>query len=636
MIPASLLNPLSDTGGAAVTVNNPDASGMTGAGHTVVSNSATFNINEPANLPLNVVADQMNNEGVTPATITVTSPDPDANSFSATNLPPGLTISSTGVITGTIDPHGAGSYMVTVSALDDGTTGSITFTWTVNDVTAPTLANPGTQTNAAGAMITPVQLTFTDADTFTANGSLPPGLTVSNTGVISGTIAANAAPSYTVTITATDTGVATTAAVTFTWNISDSTPPMLSNPGPQSAARGSTITPLQLMYSDIDTFSDLVGANHTLPTGLTINNTGKISGTVDPSAANSYNVTITGKDGSTPISVTFTFTITGVPPPPPIGTKVPVDTVVLEVDGTLIEYVPGMSQPHIISPRGTIKAISTVVDTNGDGKTIVFAITTGLAGAQYDNTLWKFDPSFGWSEQSTGSFQQVSAATNSSGFAIEFGLLTNGALYEQSFTFGLNTGFTLLSPAGTIKYISAITDASTVDNVYAIVTQNNNLWQHTSTRGWQQLSTGSFQQVSAGLNSAGQADVYAVLTNSQLWEQNPAFGPIGLNSAWLQLSGFNNLPTSFSSVTAGGADKAFAITSSPDQTIWEHTPTSNSQLSTGLKAAQLSATQTPTGVDEVFATLIDGSFWEYSTALPGNHFLNLIAPGVVASSSTPP
>ena len=32
--------------------------------------------------------------------------------------------------------------------------------------------------------------------------------------------------------------------------------------------------------------------------------------------------------------------------------------------------------------------------------------------------------------------------------------------------------------------------------------------------------------------------------------------------------------------------------------------------------------------------LIDGSFWEYSLALPGNHFKDLITGGV-ASSSTP-
>ena len=36
------------------------------------------------------------------------------------------------------------------------------------------------------------------------------------------------------------------------------------------------------------------------------------------------------------------------------------------------------------------------------------------------------------------------------------------------------------------------------------------------------LSTGSFQQVSAGLNGAGQAVAYGVLTDNSLWEYNPA------------------------------------------------------------------------------------------------------------------
>jgi Putative Ig domain len=648
MIPASLLNPMSDTGGASVTVNNPDASGLTGAGHTVVSNSATFNIVEPLTLPLNAVSNQVNNESDTPATITVTSPDPDANSFTDVvmgnhTLPTGLVISATGVISGTIDSHGAGNYPVTISALDDGFPGSITFTWTVNDTTAPTLTAPPTLTNASGMTITPFTLTSTDANTFSdlvaGNHTLPPGLTIDNTGKISGTVAANADASspYTVTITATDTGVATTATVSFTWNISDSTPPMLTSPGPKTAAAGSTITPFTPAHSDIDagTFTDVVSGNHTLPTGLTINSTtGTISGTVASNASTTpYSVTITGKDGSTPISVTFTYTITGGTGGTGTGgTPVPVNTVVLETNGALVQYVGGVGSPQLLSPAGTIRAISTVLDAHGT--TVVFAITTGAAGAQYNNTLWEHG-AFGWSEQSTGSFHQVSAATNSFGETIVFGLLTNGALYEQSHTFGTDTGFTLLSPAGTIKYISAITDSGGVDNVYAITTSGNNLWQHTSTRGWQQNSTGSFQQVSAGLNSAGQADVYAVLTNSQLWEQNAAFGPIGLDSGWRQLSGLGGLPPSFRSVTAGGADKAFGI--AMDQTIWEHTqtPLANMQLSSGLLAAQLSATQTPMGVDEVFATLIDGSFWEYSTALPGNHFKNLLGSGTTVSSSTP-
>jgi Putative Ig domain len=729
-IPATDLNPTSEVGGVTVIVNNPDASGIVGVGHTIPSNSATFTIIEPATLTLNAVVDQTSNEGDTPPTVTVTSTDNDVNSFTDIisgnhTLPPGLTIDPvTGAITGTIGARAAAGsvYAVTISAMDDGTSGSISFNWTVNDTTPPAITNPGNQSSPEGTMIAPLtvtivdgdtitdvvagnhtlppgltidpvtgiitgtigayaegvyavtisandngfsssvsfnwtvtdatapaltnpgnqstpagstiatlQLTFTDADTFsdlvTGNHSLPPGLTVSNTGAITGTIAANAVGMYTVTITATDTGVGATTSVTFTWNVTssdgDPTTTTLTNPGTQNAQAGTTITPITLTFTDINVFTDVVAGNHTLPPGLTINNMGVISGMVanNADAASPYNVTITGTDtdGASVVTVNFTFIIS----PRGGGTAVPVSTAVLEADGSLVQYVNGVGSPQLLSPAGTIKAITTVVDVNG--QTVVFAITTT------GNNLWRH--STNWQQESTGSFQQLSAATDSFGNTIVFGLLTNGALVEQFHGFGLNTGFTNLSPAGTIKYISAVTDGNGFDHLYAIVTTGNNLWQHVSNVGWQQLSSGSFQQISAGLNLNNQAVIYGILTNNQLWEQNAAFGPIGLNTGFRQLSGINGLPPLFLSVTAGGEDHVFAIAA--DQTIWEHTPTTNTQLSATLRAAQLSATETPTAVDEVFATLIDGSFWEYSSALPGTHFKNLLGAGTTVSSSTP-
>jgi hypothetical protein len=115
-----------------------------------------------------------------------------------------------------------------------------------------------------------------------------------------------------------------------------------------------------------------------------------------------------------------------------------------------------------------------------------------------------------------------------------------------------------------------------------------------------------------------------------LWEQNPAFGTIGLDSGFHELSGPGGLPL-FLSVQAGGADKVFGI--AQDQNTWEHTPTTNTELTHGLLASQISATETPSGIDEVFETLIDSSFWEYSTAFPGNHFKELLTGGVAASST---
>jgi hypothetical protein len=357
-------------------------------------------------------------------------------------------------------------------------------------------------------------------------------------------------------------------------------------------------------------------------------------------AAGSYTVTVSVSDGQGDGALT-TFQVK-------VAAFDVIDTAVLHTDGSLTEFdLTGVSHP--LSPTGSIRAVSTVLDVHG--QTDVFVITTtttptGLVGAQYNNTLWEYTPSSGWSQQSSGAFSQISVALNSAGESIVFGLLTNGSLWEQAHTLILDAGWTELSGNGTIKYISAVTDAVGNDHVYAIVTAQvgakyaNTLWEHIPA-GWRQDSSGAFSSVSAGLNSAGQAVVYGILTNSQLWEQNPAFGPIGLDSGFQELSGASGLtdangkPILFNSVQAAGPDKVFGI--AQDQNTWEHTLTNNvatnTELTHGMLASQLSATETQSGIDEVFETLIDSSFWEYSSAFPGNHFKELLTSGVAASST---
>ena len=163
-------------------------------------------------------------------------------------------------------------------------------------------------------------------------------------------------------------------------------------------------------------------------------------------------------------------------------------------------------------------------------------------------------------------------------------MLTNGALYEQdpALGTGLNVGFSLLSPAGTIVSASAVTDLSGNPTVYAVVANTHNLWEHSPALpgdGWMIISSGSFQQVSAGLNGAGQALVYGVLTDGSLWEQNPALGT-GLNVGWTQLSGTGGAPSAFLSAAAGRADTVFAISAS-DHSLWLHNLAGWQQVSIG-------------------------------------------------------
>jgi hypothetical protein len=142
-------------------------------------------------------------------------------SYSATDLPLGLSISSTtGAITG--KPTMAGSYTTTVTVNDGSGASSVNFDWTIGTGTGTgvTVTNPGNQTGTVGTPVS-LQIKATDSTagqtlTYGATG-LPAGLSInSSTGLISGT--PTTAGTSSVTVTATDTTGASGSA-SFTWTI---------------------------------------------------------------------------------------------------------------------------------------------------------------------------------------------------------------------------------------------------------------------------------------------------------------------------------------------------------------------------------------------------------------------------------
>ena len=230
--------------------------------------------------------------------------------YSSSGLPPGLSYTN-GVISGTIADDAAGSYPVTLTASDPTANGTAanataTFTWTVSPPMV-TLSNPGNQTNLAGSSVY-VYATAWSSDgamvTYNASG-LPPGLSYTN-GIISGTIADDAAGSYTVTLTASDptaNGTATDATATFTWTVN---PPvvMFSNPGNQTNQAGFSVYVYAYAWSSDGAM--LTYSATDLPPGLSYAN-GVISGTIADDAAGSYTVTLTATDPTASVSATVSF-----------------------------------------------------------------------------------------------------------------------------------------------------------------------------------------------------------------------------------------------------------------------------------------------------------------------------------------
>ena len=236
-------------------------------------------------------------------------PDGDAITYSASGLPPSLTVNATtGLISGTLSYTSAGSHSVTVTATAAGGSDSKTFTWTVTNTNrAPVVTNPGAQTSSQGVADT-LAMTATDADgqalTFSATG-LPTGMSINaSTGVVSGT--PTAAGTFSTVVTVSDGTASPT--VSFTWTVTGN-PPTLTNPGNRTNAENAVIS-LQLVASDPD--GDAITYSATgLPPSLTVNaTTGLISGTLSFTSAGTHTVTVTATAAAASDSKTFTWTVT--------------------------------------------------------------------------------------------------------------------------------------------------------------------------------------------------------------------------------------------------------------------------------------------------------------------------------------
>ena len=150
--------------------------------------------------------------------ISASDPDGQSLTYSATGLPAGLSIYSSGLISGTLASTAAGTYYVTVSVSDGALNASASFTWIVYNVNnPPIITNPGNQTNNENESVNlPISASDPDGQslTYSATG-LPPYLSISSSGLISGTLASTAAGTYYVTVSVSDGAL--NASASFTW-----------------------------------------------------------------------------------------------------------------------------------------------------------------------------------------------------------------------------------------------------------------------------------------------------------------------------------------------------------------------------------------------------------------------------------
>jgi hypothetical protein len=224
------------------------------------------------------------------------------------SLPPGLSLSNAGDLTGV--PTTTGSFTFTVRATDANQCfGSRIYTIDINAVGCPAITvNPATIPAAtAGTPYGPVSLTATGGTpphTFAVTaGALPPGLILSTDGVISGTPTQSG--SFTVTITATDAvGCQGSRIYSVVVNCPVITIAPATLPG---ATRG-------LFYNQTITASGgtapytFAVVSGSLPTGLTLSPAGSLSGI--PTMAGSSTFTIQATDAAGCVAArTYTLTV---------------------------------------------------------------------------------------------------------------------------------------------------------------------------------------------------------------------------------------------------------------------------------------------------------------------------------------
>ena len=222
------------------------------------------------------------------------------------SLPPGLTLTAAGLLSGT--PTSAGSYSFTVTGTDNtGVTASRAYTLSISPAAvaiSPATLPPGSRSVFYSQALTGSGGTSPYSFAVTG-GSLPAGLSLNAAGTLAGT--PGAIGSYTFTVTATDANAAA-GQRTYTLNINvatlDITPGVLGD-----AAAGLSYQAVLSASGGTAPYSFSLNTGSTLPPGMNLSSNGSFTGT--PSAAGQYTFTLKVTDGlSQTATRTFAFKVT--------------------------------------------------------------------------------------------------------------------------------------------------------------------------------------------------------------------------------------------------------------------------------------------------------------------------------------
>jgi hypothetical protein len=274
------------------------------------SSSSTANSNQPGNLAVTTSSLPGGTVGATYSSAVTASGGSTPYTYSAGNLPSGLSINSgTGTITGTPAQNSVGTWSATVKVTDSTQPSSQSATASLSIKISGTPATPLAITTSllpGGTAGSPYPSTTLQASGGVSpytwslgSGTLPTGLNLAAGGAISGT--PSVAGSYPLTFVVTDSSpTPQTAKAALTLTISASTVPVLTLTT-TTLADATLNTPYSATLTasgGVPPYTFSLTGSTSLPAGLTLSSAGVISGAPTKSGSTIFSVDVT--DSSTP------------------------------------------------------------------------------------------------------------------------------------------------------------------------------------------------------------------------------------------------------------------------------------------------------------------------------------------------
>jgi len=540
----------------------------------------------------------------TPGSFVVTASGTPTPTFSESgSLPTGVTLTNTGTLSGTPAAGTGGTYPITITAANGTTNATQGFTLTVNQAPAITSANNATFAVGTAGSFTAIASGF-PVPTFSETGTLPSGVTLSSSGVLSGTPGAGTGGAYSITITASN-GVGSNATQSFTLTV-DQAPAFTSAASTTFTVGTAGSFTVAASGNPTPTFSE----TGTLPSGVTLGSAGLLSGTPAAGTGGAYAITITAANGTTNVTQNFTLTVDQAP-----GiTSANNTTFTVGTAGSFTATATGFPSPTFTEtgalPSGvTLSSLGVLSGTPGANTGGTYLITVTAANGVSPNATQSFTltvhqaPAFTSVASTTftvgtaGSFT-VAASGNPAPTFSETGALPSGVTLSGA---GLLSGTPAAGTGGTyaitITAANGTTNATqnftlTVDQAPGITSANNT----TFTVG----AAGSFTVIASGFPTATFSETGALpsgvtLSSSGILSGTPGAGSGG--SYPITITASNGVSPNATQSFTLTVNQSLAITSGNSTTFTVGTAGTFTVTTTGSPAPTLSETgDLPSGV----------------------------------------